>query len=112
MREEGAKCREALEGVVDVRAALRSNCQSLLSLLPGLNHQISSPKRASKHLVQILSFSGLLLKCLRSPLFRDRRQISRRSIKVSFCEGRAEREEKKERCEPFLRDPEGMKLAP
>ena len=86
MREEGAKCREALEGVVDVRAALRSNCQSL----HGLNHQISSPKRASKHLVQILSFGGLLLKCLRSPLFRDRRQISRRSIKVSFCEGRAQ----------------------
>ena len=111
MREEGAKCREALEGVVDVRAALRSNCQSLFH---GLNHQISSPKRASKHLVQILSFSGLLLKCLRSPLFRDRRQISRRSIKVSFCEGRAQSRagEKKERCEPFLRDPEGMKLAP
>ena len=58
MREEGAKCREALEGVVDVRAALRSNCQSLFH---GLNHQISSPKRASKHLVQILSFGGLLL---------------------------------------------------
>ena len=92
MREEGAKCREALEGVVDVRAALRSNCQSLFPLLQGLNHQISSPKRASKHLVQILSFSGLLLKCLlrRGPLFRDRRQISRRSIKVSFCEGRAQ----------------------
>ena len=88
MREEGAKCREALEGVVDVRAVLRSNCQSLHSPAPWIKTIKYRP--LSEHLVQILSFSGLLLKCQRSPLFRDRRQISRRSIKVSFCEGRAQ----------------------